>query len=174
MKVDLSAIAKGHGVDRVLRLVKELGCENVFVDIGGENRAIGRRGDRSWRVAVEDPNDEVREYHLAYELDDIAIATSGDYRNFFEFEGRRYSHTIDPRTGRPVTNGVASVSVFADDCMTADGWATAITVLGLEAGLEIAEARKLAVRIVVRNQDETFQAKSSSRFPKQISTKLGE
>lgn len=173
LQVDLSAIAKGHGVDRIVELLEDLGCENAFVDIGGEDRAVGRRGDRAWRVAIEDPNEEQRVYRLAFELVDSAIATSGDYRNFFEFEGKRYSHTIDPRTGQPVTNQVASVSVFADDCMTADGWATAITVLGSKRGLEIANKLDLAVRIVERNDDGTFTSVSSQSFPQAIPIDAG-
>lgn len=173
LHVDLSAIAKGHGVDRIVNLLADMGCENVFVDIGGEDRAIGRRGDRAWRVAIEDPNDEERVYRLAYELNDSAIATSGDYRNFFEFEGQRYSHTIDPRTGRPVTNQVASVSVFADDCMTADGLATAITVLGAESGIKIVDQLGFAVRVVTRDDDGVFTATTSKAFPKEIESKIG-
>lgn len=173
LQVDLSAIAKGHGVDRIVELLKSHGVQNAFVDIGGEDRAMGRRGDRSWRVAIEDPNDQERIYHLAFELNNKAIATSGDYRNFFEYKGERYSHTIDPRTGRPVTNHVASVSVFATDCMTADGWATAITVLGPEEGVKIANQQGLAVRIVSRNEDGTFSVVDSASFPEAIETNLG-
>jgi FAD:protein FMN transferase len=171
LTIDLSAIAKGHGVDRLVELLRGLGCQNVFVDIGGEDRAIGMRGDREWRVAIEDPNDHEREYHLAFALDNQAIATSGDYRNFFEFEGERYSHTIDPRTGRPVTNQVASVSVFANDCMTADGWATALTVLGPEKAVQLAESLKLPVRVVTRADDGAFTVSKSSLFPKEIASK---
>lgn len=168
LRVDLSAIAKGHGVDRILALLVDLGCEHVFVDIGGEDRAIGHRGDRAWRVAIEDPNDEQREYHVAIELTDRAIATSGDYRNFFEFEGKRYSHTIDPRSGRPIDHGVASVSVIANDCMTADAWATALTVVGSEQGLELARRFNLAVRIVERQADGEFRISQSGTFPGSI------
>lgn len=173
LRVDLSAIAKGHGVDRVLEMLVRLGCENVFVDIGGEDRAIGRRGNRPWRVAIEEPNDTKREYQLAIELKDQAVATSGDYRNFFEYQGRRFSHTIDPRTGRPVTHGVASVSVIAEDCMTADAWATAITVLGAEAGMEIAHQVGLAVRIVEREAEHRFRVTQSDTFPENIFPRAG-
>ncbi|WP_164102780.1 FAD:protein FMN transferase [Candidatus Laterigemmans baculatus] len=168
LRIDLSAIAKGHGVDRVLGLLVELGCEHAFVDIGGEDRAIGRRGERGWRVAIEDPNDEQRRYAMAIELNDRAIATSGDYRNFFEFEGRRYSHTIDPRTGRPIEHGVASVSVIANDCMTADAWATALAVVGPTDGLELASRFDLAVRFVVRESEDRFRVVASDTFPGNI------
>lgn len=173
LRVDLSAIAKGHGVDRIVSLLAGMGCENIYVDIGGEDRAIGRRGDRAWRVAIEDPDDDERVYRLAFELNDAAIATSGDYRNFFEYEGERYSHTIDPRTGRPVINQVASVSVFAKDCMTADGWATAITVLGAERGIELANKLDFSVRVVTRTDDGVFTATTSQSFPEEIKSQVG-
>lgn len=173
LRVDLSAIAKGHGVDRVLVLLERLGCEHVFVDIGGEGRAIGRRGNRPWRVAIEEPNEAEREYRLAIELRDQAIATSGDYRNFFEYQGKRFSHTIDPRTGRPITHGVASVSVIAADCMTADAWATALTVMGAQAGMEIAQSRGLAVRIVQRDAAGGFRVTQSESFPENIFSRAG-
>lgn len=165
LKVDLSAIAPGYATDRLVEILGGFGCENVFVDISGEVRARGKRGGRSWRVAIEDPSDDTRSYHLAYELRDRAIATSGDYRNFFEHNGKRYSHTIDPRTGRPVEHGVASVSVFAERSMDADAWATAYTVLGMEAGLELAEKLEMQVLIVRRAADGSFEERQSSRFP---------
>jgi thiamine biosynthesis lipoprotein len=105
---------------------------------------------------------------LVFELNDQAIATSGDYRNYFEFEGQRYSHTIDPRTGRPVVHNIASVSVFADDCMTADGWATALNVLGVEKGIPLAEQRGLEVRMVERIAEDEFASKQTSHFPDSI------
>jgi thiamine biosynthesis lipoprotein len=174
LRVDLSAIAKGHGVDRIVDLLREMGCQNIFVDIGGEDRATGSRGDRPWRVAIEDPNPERRQYHLAFDLVDSAVATSGDYRNFFEFEGKRYSHTIDPRTGRPISNEITSVSVFADDCMTADGWATAIGVMGSDAGIAMANRLGLGVRIVERSSDGTLSATTSDRFPLDLQAKAEE
>lgn len=173
LRVDLSAIAKGHGVDRVLELLESQGCEHVFVDVGGEDRAIGRRGNRPWRVAIEEPDEGKREYRMAIELKDQAIATSGDYRNFFEYEGQRFSHTIDPRSGRPVTHGVASVSVMAEDCMTADAWATAITVLGAEAGMEIAHSEGFEVRIVERGSQGRFRVTQSKNFPENIFSRAG-
>ncbi|MEZ6089507.1 MAG: FAD:protein FMN transferase [Pirellulaceae bacterium] len=124
-------MAKGHGVDRIVSLLQSLGCANVFVNIGGEIRATGDKGTAGpWRAGVERPDEQISILLFPVALHDQAIATSGDYRNFFEVEGKRYSHTIDPRTGRPVTHQLASVSVVADNCMIADGWATALNVLG--------------------------------------------
>jgi thiamine biosynthesis lipoprotein len=168
LQVDLSAIAPGYATDRLVEILAGFGCDNVFVDISGEVRARGMRGERNWRVAIEDPSDDARSYHLAYELRDRAIATSGDYRNFFEHNGKRYSHTIDPRTGRPVDHGVASVSVFAERSMDADAWATAFTVLGMEAGMELAEKLGMQVLIVRRAADGSFEERQSPLFPESL------
>ncbi len=168
LRVDLNAIAPGYGTDRLVSILQKLGCENVFVDISGEVRATGIRGNRPWRVAIEDPSESDRKYHLAFELKDRAIATSGDYRNFFEYEGKRYSHTVDPRTGRPVDHGVASVSVFAESSMLSDGWATAMTVLGMDDGLELANKLDMSVLIVRRNQDGSFEERQSKSFPESL------
>ncbi len=140
--LDLSSIAKGYGVDQVAELVRREGFTDFIVEIGGEVRAGGARRDgRPWRVGINRPRadaapDEV--YRVAF-LRDEAFATSGDYRNFFVRDGVRYSHIIDPRTGRPVTNRVVSVSIRAPDCTLADGLATAVMVMGAEAGLALVE-----------------------------------
>lgn len=168
LQIDLSAIAKGYGVDRLIEVLQGFGCENAFVDIGGEDRTIGRRGNRAWRVAVEDPKEGERQFHYAFELTDRAIATSGDYRNFFVYEGQRYSHTIDPQTGRPVKHQVALVSVLAATCMEADAWATALNVLGDDAGMRIAEEKSLAVRFVIRLDDGGYKAIATTNFPENI------
>jgi FAD:protein FMN transferase len=140
--LDLSSIAKGYGVDQVAELVRREGFTDFIVEIGGEVRAGGTRRDgRPWRVGINRPRadaapDEI--YRVAF-LGDEAFATSGDYRNYFARDGVRYSHIIDPRTGRPVTNRVVSVSIRAPDCTLADGLATAVMVMGAEAGLALVE-----------------------------------
>ena len=140
--LDLSSIAKGYGVDQVAELVRREGFTDFIVEIGGEVRAGGARRDgRPWRVGINRPRadaapDEV--YRVAF-LRDEAFATSGDYRNYFSRDGVRYSHIIDPRTGHPVTNRVVSVSIRAPDCTLADGLATAVMVMGAEAGLALVE-----------------------------------
>jgi thiamine biosynthesis lipoprotein len=155
LRVDLSAIAKGHGVDRVIERLTAMGVENAFVEIGGEVRVQGARGPRPWGVGIQQPDAESGRVLTAVPLTTGAIATSGDYRNYFEKEGERFSHTLDPRTGRPITHRVASVSVHADHCMAADAWATAINVLGAEAGAEVAAAEGLDILMLVRT-DEGF------------------
>ncbi len=160
LQVDLSAIAKGHGVDRVVELLDSLGIENVFVEIGGEVRTSGQKGDQWWQVGIELPTvDDSKQELIAHGMStrdgrDESMATSGDYRNYFEADGKRYSHTIDPRRQAPIEHGVASVSVIAPTCMAADAWATAINVVGVEEGLQLAASEKMSVLVSERKGDE--------------------
>lgn len=150
LQVDLSAIAKGHGVDRVVEHLGALGAANVFVEIGGEVRATGMVGDRPWRVGIQQPDAGSDRLLAAVSLENRAMATSGDYRNRYVEGDEIYSHTLDPRTGRPARNRLASVTVVADDCMMADAWATTIMAVGGEAGRDLAEAQDLDVLFVSR------------------------
>lgn len=145
-EIDLSAIAKGYAVDRVDSLLASSGYANSLVEIGGEIvvRGVNRQGTR-WVLAVERPTATGRAIHRLLRPEaPVAMATSGDYRNFYEHEGRRYSHTIDPRTAAPVAHHGASVSVLADSCALADAWATALLVLGPERGPAVAEQEGIA------------------------------
>ncbi|MFK7818815.1 MAG: FAD:protein FMN transferase [Planctomycetaceae bacterium] len=152
LSINLSSIAKGYAVDRVADALGQLGLEGFLVEVGGEVRAAGLspRG-KPWAVGLEEPNDTAREVRESVSLRDQAMATSGDYRNFYIVDGKRYSHTIDPRTGRPIEHGLASVSVLSEACMQADAWATAISVMGPKAGRKAASDFGLATRLVVRN-----------------------
>ena len=168
-RIDLSAIAKGFGVDAVAGLLLDLGYSDFLVEIGGEVRGSGRRHDgKPWRVAVERPVTGERAAEIVVPLRDAAIATSGDYRNFFEVAGRRYSHVIDPRSGFPPENGVASVTVVSDDTMTADGLATGLMVMGADAGLALAEQQGLAVLFILR-ATAGFETRESSAFAALVS-----
>ena len=150
MKLDFSGIAKGHAVDLVSKTLSRLGATSHLVEIGGEMRGRGVKPDgQPWWIGLEQPPGAPSSRTVAA-LVDIAVATSGDWRRAFEHEGRVYPHTIDGSTGRPIENGVASVTVFHASAMTADAWATALTVLGPEAGPATAEAYDLAAQIVVR------------------------
>ena len=163
--VDLSAIAKGWGVDQIVSLLEQRGHQNFMADIGGEVAARGTNAKGgAWRLGIEKPLLEGRKVHSVVELTNQAMATSGDYRNFIGEGADRRSHTIDPRTGRPVTHSLASVSVVADSCTEADGWATALTVLGPEEGLAKAEAEGLAAFFLVREADGSFTESSTSAF----------
>lgn len=150
--VDLSAIAKGHGVDRLAAVLDGAGCSDYLVDIGGEVRGRGHntRG-QLWRIGVEVPDPSRHgAVQRILELDDMAVATSGDYRNYRENDGVRVSHTIDPRSGAPVAHGLASVTVLHPSTMWADGYATALNVLGPEEALALAERLELPVLLLVR------------------------
>ena len=133
LQIDLSAIAKGYAVDRVADRLVELGIEDAMVEVGGEVMALGKKPvDQPWRIGIEAPIAGVRRIGRVALLSDAAMATSGDYRNFRVVGGRKISHTIDPRTCRPVENDMALASIVAPDCMTADALATAAMVVGLE------------------------------------------
>ena len=153
--LDLSSIAKGYGVDVIAEYLASLGINNYLVDIGGELRAKGTKpANNDWRLAVETPSSKEMSVQRVIDIGDNAIATSGDYRNYFEADGIRYSHTIDPATGKPITHNLASVTVIYPNCKMADGYATAITVLGPEAGFAFAKKHKLAVFLLVKEGDE--------------------
>jgi thiamine biosynthesis lipoprotein len=162
--VDLSAIAKGFAVDELARLLDARRISSYLVEIGGELRARGDKPDGSpWKVAIERPVPGERSAQSIVELRDAAIATSGDYRNYLEKGGRRYSHTVDPRTGRPIAHGLASVSVIAVSAMRADALATAIMVMGPEDGYRLAERESLAVQLIIRSADD-FRVLETRRF----------
>lgn len=165
--VDLSAIAKGYGVDAVARYLESEGVKAYLVEIGGEVRVNGRKPDGSaWRLAIEQPVFEGREVNRVVALESRAMATSGDYRNYYESDGRRYSHTIDPETGEPITHNLASVTVLADDCMTADALATGFNVMGYEKANELAVRENIPAYFIVRTPDgfETHQTPAFSSF----------
>ncbi|MGI9320901.1 MAG: FAD:protein FMN transferase [Thiogranum sp.] len=162
--VDLSAIAKGYAVDAVTEYLQALGIDNYMVEIGGEIQAKGHNARGAlWRIAIEKPSTASRSVHTVIELDDVGMATSGDYRNYFETAGRRYSHTIDPVSGRPVTHKLASVTVAHTSTMQADAMATALMVLGPDAGYRFAEQHELAVFFIVKGEDG-FYDKASTAF----------
>ena len=154
MRIDLSSIAKGYAVDRLAGLLEASGVVDSLVEIGGELRASGERPEGgAWRLAVESPDPAEQRFVEALALNDAAVATSGDYRNYFEVDGRRYSHLVDPRTGYPVSHELVSVTVIDESCMTADALATALIVMGLDDGLALARARGIAAHFVTRGTD---------------------
>lgn len=149
--LDLSGIAKGFGLDRVCALLDAAGVRDYLVEIGGELRARGRKaGGGPWLVGIERPVPGERRIGRVVRLEGLAIATSGDYLDFYESGGRRYSHIIDPRSGAPVDHGLAAVTVLAASAMQADAMATALMVLGPEAGLGLARRLGLAALFTAR------------------------
>ncbi|OAT24702.1 FAD:protein FMN transferase [Proteus myxofaciens] len=164
--VDLSSIAKGYGVDAVAEYLISQHITNYMVDIGGEVRTQGVNGkDKPWRIAIEKPaNDGTNQsVQLIIEPGDNSIATSGDYRNYFEEEGIRYSHTIDPTTGRPIKHNLASITVIVPTCMSADGISTGLNVLGPEKGLQVANELNIPVFMIVKTENG-FEERYSKAF----------
>lgn len=176
--VDLSGVAKGHATDRVAGYLDRQGLEHYLVNLGGEIKVSGHRDGEStpWRIGIEVPRDGRPEARHVLALERIAVATSGDYRNYFEEDGRRYSHTLDPRTGRPIEHRLASVTVAHPSDAWADAWATALSVLGEDAGMALARERGLAVLLLVR-QGEGWSSLASpalaERFGRATLEELG-
>jgi len=155
--VDLSAIAKGYAVDQVSLSLKRLEVANFLVEVGGEIAVSGINKHRnSWVLGIEQPNVSGRKAYTSVSLKDNSLATSGDYRNYFEKNGVRYSHTIDPKTGYPIKHRLASVSVIANTCMESDALATALMVMGEEKGYQFALKEKINAYFIYR-ENESFK-----------------
>lgn len=169
IQLDLSAVAKGYAVDIVSDVLISQGFEHYLVEVGGELRAKGHKANgQPWRVAIEKPSLEQSGIQQVIELGDNAVATSGDYRNYFEKEGKRYSHTIDPRSGFPITHNLASVTVVDNTAARADALATGMMVLGPEQALLVAEKNEIAVYLLIKLRDG-FEVQYSSAFSHFIS-----
>jgi len=166
VQLDLSAIAKGYGVDQLAGYLESQGIHHYLVEVGGELRGAGVKPDgQPWWVALEQPpalsSDDAQHDEFVLALHGLSVATSGDYRRYFEHQGRRLAHTIDPRSGVPAPHDLASVTVVHAECMAADAWSTALTVLGPQAGLALAEQRGLAARFVQRGAHGDSETLSS-------------
>lgn len=156
--LDLNGIAKGYGVDRLAATLKAFGITSFLVGIDGEMRASGLRPDgKPWSIAIEQPDYKRRAAHSVLELQDAAIATSGDYRHWVEVKGRRLSHTMDPNRGAPLSTSPASVTVVARTCAEADAWATALMVLGPVAGTRLATRYQIDALFLMRQNSEVIE-----------------
>ena len=168
VSMDLSAVAKGYGADQVAKRLLEKGYGDVMVEVGGELvlRGNSPRGG-PWVIGVENPQYNVLSSKSSpaktVALNNAAMATSGDYRNYYELHGKRYSHTVDPVTGRPITHSTASVTIIADSCAKADALATAMSVMGADKGLELAQRHNIAALFIVKSGAE-FETKTSPAF----------
>jgi thiamine biosynthesis lipoprotein len=152
--VDLSTIAKGYAVDQLAELLQTHKITNFLVEIGGEMRVSGIKASGTpWKIAIEKPEAEQRSVQEIISIGDNAVATSGDYRIYYEQDGVRYSHLIDPSTGYPITHNVVSVTVIHPSSMTADGLATALIVMGKEKALALAETYNIAVLLITKEKD---------------------
>lgn len=169
IKLDFSAIAKGYAVDAVADLLESSGIQHYLVEVGGELRARGYKpnGDL-WRIAIERPSLVQGDVQQVIALQDVAVATSGDYRNYFEKNGKRYSHTIDPRIGYPVDHELASVTIIEETAVKADALATAMMVMGPEDSLMLAEKYNIPVYILVKEADG-FKVQYSKAFAQYLS-----
>lgn len=164
LSIDLSSIAKGYAVDQISEFLLQQGIADFLVEVGGEMRLHGHKQQQQpWVIAVEDPAEISHSAKQALVIGDLAIATSGDYRNYYEQNGQRFSHTIDPVTEQPITHNLASVSVIHASCMTADGLATALMVMGPEKALAFAQQHQLAVYLITR-QGDAFSVTMSDAF----------
>ena len=165
LQLDLSGIAKGYGVDRMMAVIERFGIASALVGLDGELRAKGVRADgRLWTVAIEKPDYEMRAPISVLTLQDAAVATSGDYRHWVNVGRMRLSHTMDARTGGPLNNRVASVTVLADTCMEADAWATALMVMGEAAGAAFADAQGLNALYILRTRSGLVQHRIGAVF----------
>ncbi|PAU77340.1 FAD:protein FMN transferase [Halomonas salipaludis] len=153
--IDLGGVAKGYGTDRVAAYLDAQGIEHYLVNLGGDLIVKGYRDEEQnpWRIGVEVPDGSRQVAHHTLPLHDISVATSGDYRNYFEAQGQRYSHTIDPRSGMPIEHALASATVLHPSNAWADAWATALMTLGPDDGLRLAEQHDLMVLLLVREGD---------------------
>jgi len=162
--IDLSTIAKGFGVDKIARYLEGEGVNNYLVEIGGEVRSNGKPNPvRDWVIAIEKPISEHRAIQQAISPKDNGLATSGDYRQYFEENGRRFSHIIDPDTAMPIDHKLVSVTVIHPSSMTADGLSTAIMLMGPDDGLEFAQAQTLAAFLIIKT-DKGFEAVYTDAF----------
>lgn len=169
--LDLSGIAKGYGVDQIAELLVNLGYPDHLVEIGGEIRTGGNKGpENPWNIGIERPRHKGRSVQkIIHTSTTTAMATSGDYRNYFEHEGRRYSHTIDPTTGHPISHKLAAVSVLHESCMLADAYATAFMVMGPQQAMDFAKQHEIAIYMLVKGE-RGFIPLSSPAFEKFISS----
>lgn len=162
VSLDFSAVAKGYGVDEIAELLWAEGFHHFMVEIGGELRLHGHNGEgKTWRIGVESPAAGGKIRPIA--VSEVGVATSGDYRNYFEQDGVRFSHAIDPTTGRPITHNLASVTVIAATAARADALATAFTVMGGDQAMALAEERGIAIYLIER-VDEGFSTRASTAF----------
>ncbi|XKH60171.1 FAD:protein FMN transferase [Halomonas sediminis] len=172
--IDLSAVAKGHGTDRGSSYLDSQDIEHYLINIGGELAVRGYRDPQQqapWRIGIEVPEDGRQQAQHILPLHEVSVATSGDYRNYFEQDGQRFSHTIDPRTGKPIDHRLASVSVVHPSNAWADAWSTALMVLGENVGMALAQEQELKVLMLLRDKDD-WKSVASPAFAEHFGAEL--
>lgn len=160
--IDLSGVAKGYAVDKVAEWLKQQGVNNFLINVSGEIMVAGQRAeDQPWRIGIEVPDERLQTAHHIIPLTNESVATSGDYRNFYELDGKRMSHTISPKTGWPVAHNLTSVTVIHPVNAVADAWATAFMVLGAEESLSLANSENIKV-LLISKEDEAWKTQLSN------------
>lgn len=170
VQINLSAVAKGYAVDRIAKMLEDKNYKNFIVEIGGEVKTKGNRGkkEKGWNIGIARPEEGKTDiYEYIIKMNDMAVATSGDYRNYFYIDDKKYSHTIDPKTGYPVEHSLTSVTVFDAECAKADAMATAIMSMGDKKGLTFANNYNIPVIMFIRS-DDGFQIMLSKKAQKMI------
>ena len=166
LKVDLSSIAQGYSVGKISRALEQKGIKNYLVEIGGELKTLGHKPDlQAWRIAVERPlpGEQVMQKIITMPKESpMAVMTSGTYRHYFDHEGKRYSHILDARTGRPVTHNLVSITIIHDDPTIADAWDTALLCLGQKEGMKVANAEKIPALFIQQQGNELIESRSDA------------
>lgn len=166
LKVDLSSIAQGYSVERISKLLEQNGIKNYLVEIGGELKTLGHKPDaQAWRIAIERPlpGDQIMQKIITMPKESpMAVMTSGTYRHYFDHEGKRYSHILDARTGRPVTHDLVSITVIHEDPTIADAWDTALLCLGQQDGMKVANAEKIPALFIQQQGNELIETRSDA------------
>lgn len=163
--LDYSSIVKGYAVDQLFEFLVEQGIKSAFIEIGGEVRVLGKKPNKDlWRIGIQDPSNE-SELFARIQLASGAMATSGDYQQFFEYQGKQYSHIINPKTGYPIVKKIASVSIIAPTCMKADGYATALMLMDIDKGLALIESlRGIEALVLQYDENKSFKSHYTSGF----------
>jgi len=163
IKIDLNAIAKGFGVDAICNFLNSKEINNYMVEIGGEVRCVGyNQNKKSWMIAIENPENN-NKIKWAVSLNDVSMATSGDYRNYYEIDNERYSHEIDPRSGYPAQTNIASATVVAPNCVDADALATTLIILGIEKAIQLIEnTNDTEAFLIIRKDKDSYETIKSS------------
>ena len=165
MTCDVNGIAQGYTVDKLADGLHSLGYTDYLVEVGGEVKARGRNARGTcWNAAIEKPSDKGQELQQILPLDNMSLTTAGDYRNYTEKDGVRLCHIIDPHTGRPIAHNLASVSVLHPKCTLADGYDTALMVLGPEKGYELAVKRRVAVQFICHDTEQDYAVRTTPEF----------
>ncbi|MBN1956992.1 MAG: FAD:protein FMN transferase [Desulfuromonadales bacterium] len=156
LRIDLSAVAKGYAVDALAVILRDNNLHDFLVEVGGELQVSGMRdSENPWRIAIEKPLDDSRQVETVFQLSDVALATSGNYRNFYLQDGQRYAHTINPLSGRPILHKLASATVLDPSCARADALATALMVMGEERARNFCETHRVAAYLLIHDNEAT-------------------